>query len=199
MDISRTCKLLFLTSLAWFSLSAYSNNEEIKQQFKKLNELANFEVAFQQTKMLKDLNFTIKSSGNLKVSKPSNIVWKVTQPSYLEVNIDPDTVTIVSKEMDGTTQKQIYKYDKRPKNAEGYSSLLNLMSLLSMNIEQLVKEYDIVEKSKKKFLFTPKLKSDVFKNILVQLGNDNLIKRVDLQESSGDTINIIFQGYKINQ
>jgi len=199
MNISRMCKLSFLVGFVLLSSSARSSNEDLKQQFKKLNELTNFEVSFKQIKTLKELNFSIRSNGNLKVSKPSNIIWKVTQPSYLEVNIDSNNVTISSKEIDGTIQKQTYKYDKRSKSTEGYSSLINLMSLLGMDVEQLIKEYDIVKKGKGKFLFTPKLKSDIFKDILVQLDNDKLIKNIELQETSGDTINISFVGYKINQ
>lgn len=199
MNISRAYRALFFTSLTLLCCYAYPNNEDIRQRFKKLNELTNFEVSFSQIKTLKELNFTIRSKGDLKVSKPGNIVWKVTHPSYLEVNISPNDVTISSKEMDGTTQTQTYRCDKKLKSVEGYSSLLNLMSLLSMDVEQLIKEYDIIKKGKGTFLFTPKLRSDIFKNILVQFGNDDLIKNVELREISGDTININFQGYKTNQ
>ena len=199
MNFFRICRVIFFVTLILSSCYVYPDDEETKQQFRKLNELNMFEVSFIQVKTLKDLNFTIKSVGSLKVSKPSNIVWKVVQPSYLEVNISSNRVTILSKEMDGSSQKQTYEYEKRPKNAQSYSSLLNLMSLLTMDIEQLMKEYVITKKGKEAFLFTPKIKSDIFKNILIQLRDDHLIKSVELLETSGDTMHISFKGYKINK
>jgi len=135
------------------------------------------------------MDVLINSEGHFKVTRPRHLSWQVVKPSSILVSMDDTEVKIVS---DGETQA--YKVSDLPTDSIA-QSLRGLRALLDLDAHELYLHYDVFSDTNVKdgFKFVPKKgEGSPFKSLLMSLDHSGYVRKVEIEEISGDDIKIEF-------
>jgi len=174
--------------------------QDLETLLKPYASLKSLETEFTQKKHLADLNLSLTSSGHLKVDKPTSVLWTVDKPSYLEVEIKGDELSMTTiKDGRKDTQKISLKQMGSQQGAKG---LTLLVPWLEMDIDKLMSEYSIFEIKPSHLRFTPAADAKnkpIFRDIELKLASNKHIKTLTFNEQNGDSIEITFKAAKIEK
>lgn len=161
---------------------------DIWQKYAKLKKLS---ANFSQTKELKNIGVTLKSSGTLNFERPNLFEWKVESPKKLVFQFKDNNISLME---DGKLMKNTdtAKFDKKMLDA-----ISHLKAWMMIDQKFIEENYTIKNISSDIYEFTPKLSAKMFKSILVELGKDAPIKKISLTEISNDIIVIEFAKTKM--
>jgi outer membrane lipoprotein carrier protein len=165
-----------------------SNALDIWQKYSKLKTLTS---DFNQTKELKSIGVTLKSKGSLSFDRPNSFVWKVTEPKNFVFTYKDNAISIME---DGKVLKNADSANFDKKMLEAITHLKAWMMIDQKFIEE---HYNIKKLSDVLYEFTPKQDVKMFKNIVIELGNNYPIKKISLMEVTNDMIVIEFSKTKM--
>jgi outer membrane lipoprotein-sorting protein len=161
---------------------------DIWQKYAKLKKLS---ANFSQTKELKNIGVTLKSSGTIHFERPNLFEWKVESPKNFVFQFKDDNISLME---DGKVIKNAdtAKFDKKMLDA-----ISHLKAWMMIDQKFIEDNYMIRPISSTVYEFTPKLEAKMFKSILIELGKDAPIKKISLTEISNDLIVIEFSKSKL--
>lgn len=130
-------------------------------------------VDFEQVKTLKDMNFQLKSQGQMSLRPPNKITWHIKNPVPLKFELDVEDPNSPIPD---------------PQRRE----LAQMITWLRMDADALTMDYQVKKiLPEGSFEFSPKDKSSVFKTLRLTLQN-GFADSVTLEENSGDRIDLKF-------
>lgn len=163
---------------------------ELKKLFHRYEGLEELSVDFEQTKLLKDVPTPLLSKGHLMVKTPNELAWTLTSPAFLEVKMKGGDVVITSGK---GTNADVQKISKAQMAANPQSrSLEGLTHWLQFDATYLKDEYAVEKISNTQYTFKPRHESP-FTELKVELGPEDVVKVLELSESSGDKMILRFQ------
>lgn len=154
----------------WLVVSTAS--ADLKTALKKYQNVESLTVGFEQMKILKDMDFRLKSEGQMSVTPPNHIIWEVRKPAPLKFELDTEDAN-----------SAIPEKQRR--------EIAQMILWLRLDPDALSKDYEVVENSPNSFSFTAKNKDGVFKSMQLTLKN-GFAETVTLDENSGDRIALKF-------
>jgi hypothetical protein len=176
---------------AFSSASAPVAAPELKKLFHRYEGLNELSVDFEQTKLLKDVPTPLISKGHLNVKTPNEVVWTIRSPAFLEVKMKGGDVQITSGTGAGA---DVQKISKAQMAANPQSrSLEGLTHWLQFDATYLNQEYAVEKISNTQYSFKPRASDSPFKEMKVELGSEDVVKGVELLETSGDKLILHFQ------
>ncbi|MBC7370794.1 MAG: outer membrane lipoprotein carrier protein LolA [Bdellovibrionaceae bacterium] len=157
----------------------------------QLADFHHLEGRFQQSKLLRELDLEIKTTGNFQVlrpkGRPSVFYWNIVSPKPSKICID-DVGIVINK-------KNLKFSEVGAETGDQISGMLKIITMDSAKIE----ESFLVEKKNNQLFLTPKnLESSFFNSATLTLNNKNLVDDVLLIEKSKDQIHIHFSDLKVN-
>ncbi|MBY0413894.1 MAG: outer membrane lipoprotein carrier protein LolA [Bdellovibrionales bacterium] len=177
--------LLFIL-LNIFSSSAYSLDI-----WKKYSKLKTLTADFSQTKELKSIGVKLKSKGSMNFNRPDYFEWQVNEPKNFVFIFKKDIITLLE---DG---KVLRTADSANFDKKMLDAISHLKAWLMIDQKFIGEHYEINKLSNDRYEFAPKGQTKMFKNITIDLGTTYPIKKIILQEFSGDTIEIEFSKTKL--
>jgi hypothetical protein len=171
---------------------------ELKNIFSRYQGLTELSVDFQQTKILKDVPNHLISKGRLLVKTPDRLVWTILTPAFVEVVISRGEVQITSGK--GATA-DVQKITRAQLATNPQSRALDgLAHWLKFDTDYLEKEYDVTRRNDGRYSFRPRnLVDSPFLEITVSLAEKSSVRELDLNEKSGDRLEIHFEEPKIQR
>lgn len=164
---------------------------EMSDRLKFYSSIHEFAAKFRQIKHLKDMGVDLKSEGRVQVVRPDQVIWEIMKPSHVTVKIDKSRVEIVSGNGPEKTVQSLKLEDLPHDKAAGGIGLL--LPWLTLDAKRLSTDYKIFEVEKKSFRFEPQAAaSGLFEKIEIQLDDSGFLRRLQLMESSGDSLDIDF-------
>ena len=157
----------------------------------KYQKLKSLEVSFEQTKILKDMQIELKSSGVLKLEPPNKVEWKITKPQPLTVRLDKDRIAITS---DGKTET--FKTGEGP-TAKDRRNFEDLLNWLSLDAHAIAKNYSVTKLGERNFRFQAKRPDATIRDMTMTLNKNGHVDLLKFDEASGDQISIRFATPKV--
>ena len=160
------------------------------QQLEKISDSpANIEGTFTQKKYLSELAVNLTSSGIFEYKRDQKIIWRTLQPIENEMEMTPSS--IVNRQRDEETLRLDSK--KNPSIA-AFSEIF--FSVLTAQWQSLAKHFNMKGSLKSNQWKAELLPIDI--NVLnvinrIELEGDQLLRKVVLHETEGDTTTIVFE------
>lgn len=176
--------------IVWLVVSTTAWAGDFRSALKNYRDMERLDVAFQQTKTLKDIDVTIKSSGSLTVQMPDRVEWRILKPSPLTVEISKDHITM----NDGAGRNRIAA-DSIP--AAQRAQFFALFDWLRMDADAILQSYRVEKSAEGRFALVP-LKPDAFLlGMNITLNTKGHVETMRLLEKSGDELLFEFGKPKI--
>lgn len=163
--------------------------EEVNQRLSFYKTLKTLKTTFKQVKRLKDVGIEMKSEGTLTLTRPDKIIWRVTQPAFVELQMHGKRVDLITGE-GKETKKQTWGLEEAL-DSNTHKSLEGLVSWLQIDIPTLHKHYEIHELGVNQFRCVPRGNSFVTA-LRLQLHPKGHLEKLWLEEKSGDEIELTF-------
>jgi outer membrane lipoprotein-sorting protein len=194
--LSSAYKLGFIVASLIVSLCASAGPSESSVSEGELTEklrfyatLGSLEADFHQVKDLRELGMQMKSEGRLTLRRPDSVIWEVTKPARVRVELGSAGVRITSGDGQAASV-QTFSADQMPKDRDA-SSLHDLVAWLKLDAHVLAAQYTITKTTGDHFVFTPK-KSGPFKTMEMDLSRAGHLEKLILNETSGDRMTLTF-------
>lgn len=158
--------------------------------FKHYQDLKAFEANFKQKKLLKQEGLEIDSSGRLSVALGTALLYEIKAPGRLAVFLDQDHLEIRSGEGAKATKNK-YALKGGEYSEKIAENVKELTALLAMNRTELDKTYAVTEEHGKLVLTPANPKQ--FVRVVMTLGTGDWIRRIDIEERSGDSMALDFE------
>lgn len=186
--------LSFATTLSAAPAQAPAPDARLDAIFEHYQSLKDFKADFKQVKQLTSEGLELKSNGTLTVSFGRALLWDVKAPGRLTVFLSPELLEIRAGEGARQTKN---KYDLKSSAASEkiVESLKELTALLSMNREEVAKQY-VVGSEGEALTLTPKKPRQFARVRMTPFASANAkapwIDRIDIDEVSGDKLLLDF-------
>jgi hypothetical protein len=177
------------------SLSARSavavpvTEQELAAKLRFYAKIGTLETDFHQVKVLKELGMEMKSEGRLTLKRPDSVVWEVTKPAPVKVELGRAGVRITNGE-GASARVENFPTAEMPKEGSA-SSLHDLVAWLRLDAHALSTQYAIAKTAPDHFIFTPK-KPGPFRTMEMDLSQDGHLKKLVLNEATGDQMRLTF-------
>lgn len=192
----------FLIAPALASANALTR-AELADKLKTYGSFSSLDVDFHQIKTLSEMGVRIESEGRLSLTRPSRIRWEITKPSPVVVKLDEHEIRIeIGKGKDlqiQTLKRQAPVAGQSTGQSPGPSSdpmdrgLSELVSWLNMDVAALDRQYAVYSDGASAFRFEPRQKeTSVFKALRMELAAQGYLKKLRIEELSGDLLEIDF-------
>lgn len=158
--------------------------------FEHYQGLKDFKAGFQQVKHLAAEDLELKSNGTLTVSFGKALLWDVQTPGRLAVFLSPQVLEIRAGEGSRQT-KNSYDLTSPGHSEKIVESLKELTALLSMNRDEVAKQYTVGSDANALTL-TPKVPRQFAKVRMIPETDGKWLDRIDISEVSGDTLVLDF-------
>mgnify|MGYP003387093472 CR=1 FL=1 len=182
---------LLLLSTASAAESSYLQADEIHRLLKNISKPTLTTGQFEQSKYIKDLSVTLKTSGTYKIYKYNaddfKVIWNIQSPEKMNVCIDTERFVFENL---ATKKKNILKLDELSQNDS--SGLSKLIHLIKLNPKEITTHFNI-QKQTGDLLIIPKQENQFsFLNAVVSLDKLKNLKQMKLKEKSGDQLEMRF-------
>lgn len=177
--------------------SAVVGRDELAKSLRFYQTILEFEAPFKQIKHLKEMGVDLKSEGRLDVERPDRVSWEILKPSHVEVTIDKTEVRMTSGEGADKSEHR-FQLSELPKD-KGAGGVGLIMPWLLLDAERIAADYKITKVDDKTFRFQPRTSSKLFEQIEIVLAPTGFLRRLTLNESSGDFLEITFESPKIKK
>lgn len=187
-------KFIFILAMQCMLSSAGASSAfdavALKRVLSKYQSMSSLQVAFKQTKTLKDIQLKLESEGVLKVQLPNKVEWKITKPQPLEMMLDQETITLSS---DGKTS--VFRMSEgSTKDQRAFHAMLNWLRL---DADALLKDYDVTELGKNRYRFAAKKGDTGMKALIMTVNKNGHVETLTFEEIAGDEILIRFGAPKV--
>ncbi len=162
---------------------------QLAEKLRYYARIANLEADFHQVKDLKELGMQMKSEGRLTLRRPDSVVWEITRPAPVRVDLGNGKIRIQSGEGASATV-QNFSADQMPKDKDA-SSLRDLVAWLRLDAHALAEQYAITRTTADHFVFAPK-KTGPFRTMEMDLSKSGHLEKLVLNEVSGDRMTLTF-------
>ncbi len=165
---------------------------EVREKLSFYQKIKELKTQFHQVKSIKSLGMELKSEGEMVLTRPEDVIWKIKKPSYSEVRLHSNTITLFSGE-GGDLKKQEMTLGKET-DPNVSKALLSMMAWMRMDIPEILRSYTISEISPAIFRCEPKsLENSVFAALVFKLHPKGHVNELTIEEKSGDSIKIEFE------
>ena len=180
-----------LSGVGW-TTAALVNEQELSEKFQFYRSIERLNVGFQQTKHLSDMNLDLRSSGQMTLDH-GVVTWEVQKPSPVKVKISASDVEIVS-----SSGKQAFKLKDLSKDSVARGVGL-LLPWLTFDAKALSAQYKISQLGPRQYAFEPLVADFPMRKIVASLNSEGHIERLQMTETSGDTLEIHFAAPKVKR
>lgn len=214
MESHRTKKCVYLVAIVatLFNIqvlaveSEFLTPEMASSTFKKFTGPTLLTGSFQQIKIIKDIDVTLKTSGQFKIQKttPENVTifWQIEKPQPMKVCITPENIV-----MDNPLLKKKTTLKLGEISDQDGSGLSKLVHLLKLDPVEITSQFNIKldNDSKLKAIIYPKQKDSYsFVSAKLELDGNKNLKQINLLENNNDTLEIKFiktkeKNFKVGQ
>lgn len=169
--------------------------KKLSNYLKKYEGMDKLVADFAQVKTIKDMGVRLASKGRLEMGTSGYINWEIKKPSPVQIHLSGKEVVIKSLDETGKMKKQVYDVKSAPR--EMTDSVKQLMKLLTFNAGYIFENFHI--KMSKPGVISLRHKSDAlpFNKMKLYLRDGGLIGKINMEEKSGDVIDINFTNIKI--
>ena len=183
MKLNRLPCLLILLAP---SCSAFAD-DAVQQLAHKLQTMETITAGFKQT--IEDIDGQIlqQASGTLQVKRPRRFHWQTQTPYEHLVVTDGKLLWLYDIDLEQVS-KQLFSADMDKAPA----------LLLSGEVEEISKQYQVTKISAQQFLLTPRTNDSVFKQLSLKF-NGALIALMTMKDSLDQTTIIEFSSVKLNK
>lgn len=171
---------------------------ELAQALKFYRNIQELSVDFKMSKRIKGIPTVLHSEGSLHVIRPDVLIWKITKPAPLTVNVDKDDVKISSGAgKDAKTQS--FKLDQLGEGDDA-SRFHSMQHWLVMDAEKLSQNYDVEKTADGAFTFRPKRPQEVpFSMLTMLLSPRRDLQKLSIEERSGDSTEFVFGRARVKE
>lgn len=167
------------------------SKEELSKTFKFYQDIKELTVDFKMSKRLKDIPTILHSEGQLRVSQPNILIWKITKPAPLTVEIGKDEVKITSGEGQ-ELRTQTFRLNQIGESADA-TRFQSMNAWLKMDTEKLSQDYEIEKLASDSFIFKPKHPNQVpFSKLTISLNQRGDLQKLSMEERTGDSTEFVF-------
>ncbi len=182
--------IMLLTPCTALAAAEFKVSEaELGEKLRFYTTFQSLEADFHQVKDLKEMGLQMKSEGRLTLKRPDTVVWEVTKPAHVKVELGAAGIRITTGEGVSATI-QNYPADQMPKEGDG-ASLHDLVAWLKLDAHALANQYAITRTNADHFIFAPK-KNGPFKTMEMDLSGAGHLEKLILHEASGDQMTLRF-------
>jgi outer membrane lipoprotein-sorting protein len=172
----------------WAAETPVTENE-LATKLRYYSSIRALEADFRQVKNLREMGMQMKSEGRLTLRRPDSVIWEVTKPARVKVELTSAGIRITSGE--GTTATvQSFSAAQMPKDGDALG-LHDLVAWLRLDAHALSEQYTITRTTTDHFIFAPK-KIGPFKTMEMDLSGAGQLTKLVLNESSGDQMTLQF-------
>ncbi len=164
----------------WLIVSTVSAGEppvDLDHALRRYQNVERLHVRFEQTKRLRDLDYEIRSRGDLEWA-PERLLWRIHSPA-------PTSVEFKNGELRVGDQAQAVSDNYR-------REMERMLSWIRFDAGTLKKDFAISRASPTVFEFTPKEPGGAFKSMRLTLNAKGFAERVELNEVSDDRLILTF-------
>lgn len=184
---------LIQSTFSWAGMTS----DEIRQELTPIQAFSSLTGHFEQIKTIKDLNVSIKTTGEYQLSKDKSgqvmVRWKIQKPEPMNICIDGKQIIFDNISLHKKTKLKLEEVSQQDS-----SGMTKLMSLMRLDPQEMTQAFNI-DKKKSLLVVTPKeVKTHSFQKAEVELDHKKNLKSVNLVESNDDTLQIQFTKTKIN-
>ena len=164
--------------------------EDFFKFFAQYEKFSSLKTAFIQKKIMPGLDITLEAEGTLTVKRPDTVIWEITKPGEMKVQLNKTTLSIISGK--GKNQEvENWSLDKLPSKISEKLFIMNLW--LNFDPKGLYQQYEVFEIKPYQFKFIPKRDIDTgFSSLEMHLHKNGYIKKLIIQEESGDILDYTF-------
>jgi hypothetical protein len=164
--------------------------EDLRAALKKYQGLATMEVGFKQTKILKDMDFKVESEGHMSITMPDLVVWQMTKPSAMKVELNKDQIR-----MDSAGQTN--KVDTNSIPPAQRREFLNMLNWLKLDADAIAALYEVTRLAPNQYQFAARDQDTLFKTLEMKLDKGGHVESMRFKEKSGDEILLRFSQPKL--
>lgn len=169
---------------------------ELAKALAKYQKIATLSVHFRQKKSLKDMDLNLESEGDLELTPPQRVIYKVNKPARLVVTMTPSEIRFENGSGSDATV-QTFKTTAIPGETEK-RNMQAMVNWLKMDPQALSREYLISTDHENNFHFAPReVATSPFQQLELKLGSSGHVKHLTMHERSGDQIEFFFDEPKI--
>lgn len=176
--------LLSLLLIGNAAEGANLNKEEMGSLLKKYQFVGAISGQFEQSKKIKELDITLKSSGIFKVTRDQStelVEWKINKPEEFRICIDSQALYLKDKNM-----KQPLRHPMDQANTNDPTGFSKLQYIFKNDIESLSKEF-AMKKNGNEIILSGK------NTMALTLDKQGFVQRVKITEAQGDESTILFK------
>lgn len=172
--------------------AALAQGPLVDRIFQYYQGLASFEVDFTQSKTLRAEGITLDSRGALRVALGRALLYEIKAPGRLAVFLDDQALEVRSGVGAKATRSR-YLLKGGEYSEKIAENLKELTALLAMNRAQLDQAYKVSEEPGR-LLLVPAVPKQFVKVVMtVEAGASPWIKRIEIEEKSGDQMALEFE------
>lgn len=182
--------LLFLTLGAYGAVPKPLDQEAIGKALANYRKLDRLESQFTQTKKLRAMGLALESKGKMALEK-GEVLWQLDEPSFLKLRISATSLEMFESPTQSKGKPLI-------ENQEALARVLKpLYAWLTMDAALLVEQYQVFSE-KDWFRLIPLDQSAPVRALRLHLTKEKLVDQVELEESSGDELQLKFSRTKVD-
>lgn len=185
----RLIKICFAIHGFVAAATAFAEPTTIDKLFKHYQDLKVFEADFKQKKLLRQEDLELESSGTLHVALGKALLYEVKAPGRLAVFLDDQALEIRSGDGKKATKSR-YELQGGAYSEKIADNLKELTALLAMDRAALDKSYTVTAEPGK-IVLTP-VRPRQFVRVVMTLGSGLWLRRLDIEERSGDQMVLDF-------
>lgn len=164
---------------------------ELSQALKFYRNIQELSVDFKMSKRIKGIPTILYSKGSLQVIRPNILIWKITMPAPLTVNVDMNEVKITSG-AGKDVKTQTFKFNHLGEGTDA-SRFHSMQHWLLMDADKLSQNYDVEKTIDGAFAFRPKRPKEVpFSMLTMLLSPRRDLQKLSIEERSGDSTEFVF-------
>ncbi len=165
------------------------------EYFKKFESPSLLQGKFEQVKKIKDLDVSISSQGDFKITRLSarqaTVYWNVMKPEPMKVCITEDQLTFKDMTSNKTTVLKLSEM-----SSKDTSGLGKLIQLLNLGPDQVSKDFHVEKQAQGLKLVPIDHKQFPFQSAEFAFDTKKNLKNVLITEASGDSLEIHFSKTK---
>ena len=186
----RFTSMLLLPILAFSSLSAHADAQDVTRLSQLLEKSKTISANFSQLTLAADGMQLQEAKGEMSVQRPGLFYWHTEAPQEQTMISDGQKVTLWDPDLEQATIK---KLDQRLTQTPAL--------LLSGDVSKISESFDISSKQAgevMEFILKPKTKDTLFDSLNLSFRN-GMINNMRLVDSVGQRTDILFSGVKANE
>lgn len=166
--------------------------KDLKRALSFYQSMQRLDVAFKQTKILKDMSLKLESEGQLTIQFPDRVEWKIIKPQPMTVELENQKVKITS-----SSGSQTFSQSENP-SAKDRRSFGSMLSWLKLDAEEIWQNFTIKKTGPRRYVFLAKnQRESLMKSLEMELTKNGHLAKIVFIETSSDEIHILFNKPKV--